>query len=90
MEEDPLAGAYEGIMSIRDDPKKKGLRQFCGHTIPKMMSFSHGHSEEMRTFAKAVEDKSEIDSVDLYESYHEDEESIIPPLAGLHDIINGL
>ena len=44
----------------------------------------------MRTFAKAVEDKSEIDSVDLYGSYHEDDENIIPPLAGLQDIINGL
>ena len=55
-----------------------------------MTTFSHGHSGEMRTFAKAVEDKSEIDSIDLYESYHEDEESIIPPLAGLQDIINGL
>ena len=77
-------------MSIRDDPKKKGLRQFCGHTMPQTTSFSHGHSGEMRTFAKAVEDKSEIDSVDLYGSYHEDDENVIPPLAGLQDIINGL
>ena len=77
-------------MSIRDDPKKKGLRQFCGHIMAKVVSFSHGHSQDMRTFAKAVEDKSEIDSIDLYESYHEDDESIIPPLAGLQDIINGL
>ena len=29
-QEDSFAGAYEGIMSIRDDPKKAGQRQFCG------------------------------------------------------------
>ena len=30
---DPNQGAFEGIMSIRDDPRKHGQRHFCSKTL---------------------------------------------------------
>lgn len=38
---DPLAGAYEGIMSICDDPRKSGQRFFCSRRIDTEGDYLH-------------------------------------------------
>jgi len=63
-DEEPFAGAYDGIMSIRDDPKKAGKKDFCGQVIEKTDTFFH--REDINRVHNDIDARSEKVSFDVY------------------------
>lgn len=59
-------GAYEGILSILDDPRKQGARFFCRHRLETNGDFVH--REDLSKRVQEVDAVSERDSV-MHHSY---------------------